>query len=70
MNKAQTLQEKIIYSLQRPPLLKNNNRSFSNRSVATCESAIQLTKARSVIKLNEVYDNQSEDNNMNKVKCC
>ncbi|ETW34714.1 hypothetical protein PFAG_04733 [Plasmodium falciparum Santa Lucia] len=50
--------------------LKNNNRSFSNRSVATCESAIQLTKARSVIKLNEVYDNQSEDNNMNKVKCC
>ncbi|KOB60408.1 hypothetical protein PFHG_02108 [Plasmodium falciparum HB3] len=46
--------------------LKNNNRSFSNRSVATCESAIQLTKARSVIKLNEVYDNQSEDNNMNK----
>ncbi|CRG95115.1 ras-related protein Rab-11B, putative [Plasmodium gallinaceum] len=50
--------------------LKNNNGSFSNRSNATCESAIQLTKAQSVIKLNDKNENEIEEDNKNKVKCC
>ncbi|SBT40416.1 small GTPase rab11b [Plasmodium ovale wallikeri] len=50
--------------------LKDNSRSFSTRSSATCESAIQLTKARSIIKLTDINDNESEDDKKNKMKCC
>lgn len=40
--------------------LKTSNASFSNRSNATYESNIQLTKANSAIKLSDLNDNETE----------
>ncbi|GAW82165.1 ras-related protein Rab-11B [Plasmodium gonderi] len=50
--------------------MKNNNGTFSTRSSATCESAIQLTKAKSIIKLNDLNDNGDESEHRNRPTCC
>ncbi|VWU51978.1 ras-related protein Rab-11B [Hepatocystis sp. ex Piliocolobus tephrosceles] len=50
--------------------LKNNNRSFSPRSSSTNESAIQLTKARSIIKLTDINNKSKEQEKETNVSCC
>lgn len=52
--------------------LKTSNASFSNRSNATYESNIQLTKANSVIKLSDLNDNETEKTSDKpfKASCC
>lgn len=52
--------------------LKTSNASFSNRSNATYESNIQLTKANSAIKLSDLNDNETEraSSKPYKSSCC
>ncbi|KJP86888.1 hypothetical protein AK88_03501 [Plasmodium fragile] len=50
--------------------MKNNSCSLSTRSSATCESAIQLTRAKSTIKLNDLNENESEDGRRTTNQCC
>lgn len=52
--------------------LKTSNASFSNRSNATYESNIQLTKANNAIKLSDLNDNETEkaSDKPYKVSCC
>lgn len=52
--------------------LKASNASFSNRSNATYESNIQLTKAHSAIKLSDINENESEKESEKafKASCC
>ncbi|KEG04980.1 ras-related protein Rab-11B, putative [Plasmodium vinckei vinckei] len=49
--------------------LKDNNSVSSTRSHETYESAIQITNAKNIIKLND-KNNKYNENNANQMKCC